>query len=534
MFSQRVLVSQLTEFPAQKVVIAGFVERIKKFKNLTVLVIRDFSGSISVNFSMDKLEPSLVTRESVVLIQGTLKFLEDKNILEMEGESLELLSKAKPMPIDLNEEQVSEEKYRMRYRYLDLRRKSLKQNLLFYSKAKLLASEYLNSLGFIEINTPILSFPTKEGANTFSTLVDNQVKESFTLAQSPQLYKQLLMISGFESYFQFSRNFRAEKLREDRQYEFTQLDLEISFSTPQKLFEIIENLLILMLDKLLGVKLERQDFQKMDFQEAFQKYGTDKPDLRNTLVIQYWESKGPSQEAYHYIVLQGVKLEQDQLSSLIGKKCKCIYNGEENEWIKDLDELIDEFIKSLELKTNTYVFYRKSINSLDKKSLYTLGALRDELFRLGLVKPTDSKPYKFVWITDWNYFEKNEDGELTTTHHPFTLPIKNSGNILNWKSTGYDLVLNGAEIASGSMRITDSQLQREIFKLLGYSDELINKEFGWFLQALEFGTPPHLGIAIGWERLVKELLGLQSIREVVAFPKNSHGSCSMSSQKPLS
>lgn len=534
MFSQRVLISQLTKLHSQKVVISGFIERIKKFKNLTVLVVRDCSGSISVNFSLDKLEPSSITRESVILIQGTLKFLENKNLLEIEGESLELLSKAKPIPIDLNEEQVSEEKYRMRYRYLDLRRKSLKQNLSFYSKTKLLASEYLNSLGFTEINTPILSFPTKEGANTFSTMEDEQVKESFTLAQSPQLYKQLLMIAGFESYFQFSRNFRAEKLREDRQYEFTQLDIELSFSTTQKLFEVIENLLLLLIDKLLGIKLEKQDFLKMSFQEAFQKYGTDKPDLRNPLVIQCWESQKPSQETYHYIVLRGIKLEQLQLSSLTGKKCKCIYNDGNNEWIGDLDELIDDFIKSLEFKSNTYVFYKRSTNQLDKKSLYTLGTLRNEIFRLGLVQLKDSKPYKFVWITDWNYFEKNKEGELATTHHPFTLPIKCSENVLDWKSTGYDLVLNGAEIASGSMRITDSQLQREIFKLLGYSDELINKEFGWFLQALEFGVPPHLGIAMGWERLVKELLGLQSIREVIAFPKNSHGSCSMSSQKPLS
>ncbi|AFN64965.1 aspartyl-tRNA synthetase [Mycoplasma wenyonii str. Massachusetts] len=525
MFSERVLISSLSGRGQERVILAGFIQRIKKFKNLTVLVLRDCSGSISVNFSLDKLDPSSITRESVVLVEGTTKFLEERQQLEIEGERLELLSKAKAIPIDLVEERVSEEKYRMRYRYLDLRRKSLQYNLAFYSKSKLLVTEYLNSLNFTEINTPILSFPTKEGAATFSTLVSDQVKESFTLAQSPQLYKQLLMISGFESYFQFSRNFRAEKLREDRQYEFTQLDIELSFSTPQKLFELIENLLILLINKLLRVQLEPKDFQLMSFQEALSNYGTDKPDLRNPLVIQKWNSKSIS---IYYIVLPATKAEVAQLSTLLGNKFQYIFKGED-ELEGELEDLIDEFVNSLELQPNSFVFYRKSSEKVDKKSIYLFGSLRNELFRLGLVKWDESKPYRFVWITDWHYFERNKEGELVTSHHPFTLPIKTSEDIFSWKSTGYDLVLNGAEIASGSMRITDPQLQREIFKLLDYSDESIEKDFGWFLQALEFGVPPHLGIAIGWERLIKELLDLQSIRDVIAFPKNSHGSCSMSS-----
>lgn len=531
MLSERVLISKLPEFLSQKVVIAGFLERIKKFKNLTVLVVRDCSDWISVNFSLDKLEPNCLARESVVLIQGIPKISENRSVLEMEGEKLKLISKAKTIPIDLNEERVSEEKYRMRYRYLDLRRKSLQKNLSFSSKAKLITFEYLSSLGFTEVNTPILSFPAKEGANTFSTLINDQVKESFTLAQSPQIYKQLLMISGFESYFQFSRNFRAEKLREDRQYEFTQLDIEISFSTSKKLFEIIENLLILLIDKLLGVKLENQDFQTLSLSDSLQKYGTDKPDLRNPLIIQRWESRDSHSQIYHYIKFQGVKIEPTQLSSLLSPKIKYIFKGDDLELGGELDDLIDEFINSLNLKPNSHVFYITSSLREDKKPLYLLGSLRNKLFKFGLTDSDKNKPYKFVWIVDWNYFEKNKDGELVTTHHPFTMPIKESENIFDWKSTGYDLVLNGAEIASGSERITDSQLQKEIFKLLGHSEESINNDLGWFIQALEFGTPPHLGIAIGWERLIKELLNLPSIRDAIAFPKNSHGICSMSSLK---
>ncbi|AGX89213.1 hypothetical protein PRV_02380 [Mycoplasma parvum str. Indiana] len=543
LLEKRILISDLTLPLNQKVVIAGFVEIVRKLKELVFLVIRDSSGKIQVVFQKKEIE--LPTRESTVLIQGILSQKRNSEEFELIGESIELLSIAKALPIDLSEEKISEEKFRMKYRYLDLRRDKLHKNLAFCSKAKFLASSYLHNLDFHEITTPILSFSSREGAETFKTQENVNVPKSFTLAQSPQIYKQLLMIGGFEKYFQFATSFRAEKMREDRQYEFSQLDLELSFSTQEKLFEIIEGLLIFLVKKLIKADFPSIPFKRLSYEEAMEKYGTDKPDLRFSPCIFNLFSNFRSFEAlpaeYCFVLkVEKMELNIEELKNEIGWDFNYIYRTREKIIGGNYDKWISSFSEKLEYsEDNYYLFYLLANKEDRKEKLLKMGTLRTSLIRY--LQKNDKNwandSYSFLWIIDWPYFEEGEDGKLSTCHHPFTLPIQDSlenPSYLDWKSHGYDLVLNGVEIASGGQRIFKAELQEKIFTILGYSKEEIKEEFGWFLEALEYGVPPHLGIAIGWDRFLSELLNLQNIREVIAFPKNSHGNCSMSfSRKTL-
>ncbi|CBZ40404.1 Aspartyl-tRNA synthetase [Mycoplasma suis KI3806] len=535
---RRVLISDLGIIPNQKVVIGGFIETVRKLKDIVFLVIRDGSGKIQVVFP--KKEVELPPRESTVLIEGTTSQKKNSEELEILGERMEVFSTSKPsFPIDLNEEKMSEEKYRMKYRYLDLRRSSLHKNIEFCSKAKFIASSYLHSLNFREITTPILSFPSREGAETFKTEENVNVNRSFTLAQSPQIYKQLLMIAGFEKYFQFATSFRAEKMREDRQYEFSQLDIEMSFSTQEKLFAIIEKLLISLIKKLVKSDFPDLPFRRISFQEAFEKYGTDKPDLRfSPYIVDLFSSFDkkqvlPTQYCLSLLV-ERKTINIEELYSEVGRDFKYIKKSHSKIIEGQYDDWMISFSEKLNNHSEEFYLFYICCNSGDKReSLLRMGRIRTAIIKQIKNREWENN-FSLVWITDWPYFEESLEGKLVTSHHPFTLPTKDSlskDNLLDWKSHGYDLVLNGVEIASGGQRIYNSDLQAKIFSILGYSSEEINQEFGWFLEALNYGVPPHLGIAIGWDRLMSELLNLKSIREVIAFPKNTHGNCSMSSSK---
>ncbi|AFO51701.1 aspartyl-tRNA ligase [Candidatus Mycoplasma haematolamae str. Purdue] len=539
MISRKIPICEVRFHDTKQVVIGGFVERIRKLKNLTFLIIRDSSGTIQVVLPRDD-EEELPTRESVVLVKGISTRKLDSEDFEVAGKEVQVLSWAKPVPIELEVDKESEERFRMRYKYLDLRRQDVKRNLVFSSKAKYLVSSLLNSMKFVEVSTPLLSFPSKEGANTFSTEKNNVAPKGFVLAQSPQLYKQLLMIGGFEAYFQFATSFRAERLREDRQFEFTQLDIEMSMTTREKLFEIIEEMMCLICKKLLGKPLAYSTFPKLTYKEAVWKYGSDKPDVRFPCTIFNLFEGLPRQSFWPEDLCLCILYETErelylpEIFEYAGKKYSYIRKDPNGEYTGKCEAWMIEYVKGLEKQSSFYLFYLYSGELQRESKSLELGKLRTVLAKTDTLRDWDNHN-AFVWIVDWPYFEVSDEGKLQPVHHPFTKPIIPKGleeaNYLSWGSHGYDLVLNGSEIASGGIRVTDAQLQEKILRVLGYSDEEIDKSFGWFLEALSYGVPPHLGIAIGWERLMKELLSLRSIREVIAFPKNSHGSCSMSTGK---
>ncbi|KMZ96344.1 hypothetical protein PVNG_02482 [Plasmodium vivax North Korean] len=276
---KRIKISELPFYEGKSATLAGFVKEIRKAKHLIFIVLREQSGEVQVFFSKEEVSFLSLTRESVVKVTGLVQRNSDNGNYELKGESLTTLSLSKPIPIEIGEEK-SDERHRMRYRYIDLRRKSLQESIRFYSTSRHIASNYLHSKGFLEISTPALSFQSREGAHTFSTMPTKHIRQSFTLSQSPQLYKQLLMIGGFERYFQFANCFRAEELREDRQYEFMQLDLEMSFSHRKELFDLIEGLLRQVLSKLPEHLKGEITFNTLTYWEALEKYGTDKPDTR--------------------------------------------------------------------------------------------------------------------------------------------------------------------------------------------------------------------------------------------------------------
>ncbi|CCE66657.1 aspartate--tRNA ligase [Candidatus Mycoplasma haematominutum] len=538
MLSGKIPIDKVREFNTQKIVIGGFVEHVRKLKNIAFVIVRDCTSSIQVVFPKDKLIP--LSKESVVFIEGVASKKRGEENYEIFGESIQVLSRAeKAIPIDLGEEKVSEERHRMKYRYLDLRRKKIKNSIVFNSRAKFIASSFLHSLDFIEITTPILSFPSKEGAQTFSTLPNSVSPSSFTLAQSPQMYKQLLMIGGFEKYFQFSTSFRAEKLREDRQFEFTQLDIELSFSARKEIFELIENLINKICSELLPKVAIPKNFSVITYRDAIWKYGTDSPDLRNPIeIFELYEKVGDSLKSGEYcfcILLDNSYQLTSEFFAKLDSNINWIQTNDKGKREGNYEEWILSYLNKLNFSRDKTLLYLASDDKNYISQLRKLGELRKVIWEQSAVF-TMSRELKFVWIVEWPYFELSDTKELKVMHHPFTLPnipeeVKEDH--LKWNSCGYDLVLNGVEIASGGERITDRNLQKRIFQLLGLTDVQIQENFGWFLEALQYGVPPHLGIAIGWERFIQTILHLSSIRDVIAFPKNSHGVCSMSSYKPV-
>ena len=520
-----------------KVTLYGWVQNIRKMGNFNFVDLRDRTGMVQLIFK-SKID---FTKESVIKVEGILKLRKSPNkeiptgMFEVEVENYEILSKSKEIPFEIKDDLNAKEDTRLQYRFLDLRRPKMFQNLLLRHQVIKAARDWFHNNGFLEIETPILSKSTPEGARDYLVPTRHDGK-FFALPQSPQLYKQLLMISGIERYFQVSRAFRDEDMRKDRQPEFTQLDIEMSFITEETLFTLMEQLFSSIME-VVNAKI-KTPFLRMKYDDAIDLYGSDKPDLR-----------------YGYQLKDLSKYFKNTSCDLFknAESIKCLIFDQElvNSNIKILEEIAlkNKTDKLIAIKIENQEFKQNSLNNAIEKELkqiindfkitnatllitrgkyqsttQSLGAVRtklNELFHLA------SNEYQFVWIVDWPMFEF-EDDVIAPAHHPFTSPTLDTiqyldSDLSKVKARSYDLVLNGFELSSGSIRIHDSQLQNKMFQVLNLSQEEIDHKFGFFLNAFSYGVPPHGGIAFGIDRLVMILAQENSIRDVIAFPKNANG-----------
>jgi len=493
------------------VTVYGWAHSIRRHRNMIFIDLRNRSGKVQCvvkGKEMKKLDG--VLEESVLKIEGSVRERINKNPnikfgnIEIYVEKLNVLSKSKSLPLDIKNPEIiknTKEETRLKWRYLDLRRPEIMNGILFRAQTAQIFREFLNSHGFVEIETPYFAKSTPEGSRDF--IVPSRIHKGkfYALAQSPQLYKQILMVSGFEKYYQFARCFRDEDPRADRQPEFTQIDIEMSFIERDDVLKIIEELVKYVVKKMKNIDLP--DFQRITYKDAMNVYGSDKPDLRIKEKIQ-------TQDNIKFISTN-LDIKDEELNVL--KKfngIKYYYNGKGN-YDKDIDKIKAKgnFIAYINFNEKTW-----------KSACTIMGNVRN---MIGEWKNEKTDEYKFLWVIDFPLFELNEENELTSFHHPFTM-VKNPNMLkepLKALSQAYDLVLNGSEIAGGSIRIHDELIQKDIFKILKLSDKEIEKRYGFLLKAFEYGVPPHGGIAFGFDRFVAELLFKKNIREVIAFPKTS-------------
>ena len=472
--------------------------------------------------------------------------------IELFVKKLHIFSKSKPLPFQLDEYSKAGEEIRLKYRYLDLRRPEMYKNLAMRSDINHVVRNFLVNKGFLEIDTPMMTKATPEGARDF--LIPSRLNQGkfYALPQSPQLFKQLLMIGGFNKYFQIARCFRDEDTRKDRQPEFTQIDIEMSFTDCEEIMKISESLLIELFDKVLGVKLEK--FPRITYAHAMEKYGSDKPDLRNPILLhdvkelfinsEFKVFKEPANSDKSKLV--AMKIDKEISRGQIDEYTKFVSNfgarglayikvnelkkgekGLQSPIIKFLSELeIKNLISQLDLKDGETVFFGAG----NKRIVFdSMGALRQKIAEdFNLI---DEKLWKPLWVTDFPVFEETLEGSLTPSHHPFTKPMSSIKELEEKPelavSEAYDLVLNGFELGGGSMRIYDVNEQKKIFSILGINNEEAQQKFGFFLDALEYGCPPHGGIAFGLDRIVMLMTGEESIRDVIAFPKTQSAMCLM-------
>ncbi len=540
----------------QRVTLFGWVQKLRDIGNLVFLDLRDREGLVQVVFtsgSRELLEEARkVKLESVVGIKGVVRKRGEKAVnpqlptgeVEVEGEELKILSSSRVPPFVIVDPPQASEELRFKYRYLDLRRPSMQRNLKLRHQAALEVRNFLSRKGFLEIETPFLTKSTPEGARDY--LVPSRMYKGrfFALPQSPQLFKQLMMMAGFDRYFQVVRCFRDEDLRADRQPEFTQIDVEMSFADREELFSIMEEMMVSVF-QLIGAKVS-VPFPRLTYEESMEKYGTDKPDLRLNMEIRdltdIASSLGSeiiSKAVSSGGVLKGFFLEREEDLSRsqlteIDQKAKSL-GGKGIIWIKKLEALksplkISEDHLSLIWKGLEGGEKGLAFLVADKReiALKVLGEIRRELVQQG--KP-DRDSYRFAWMTDFPLFEwSEEEDRLLSVHHPFTSPNEDDISFLEKeplkvRAKAYDLILNGVEIGGGSQRINDVDLQNRIFKILGLSQKEVDEKFGFFLEALLYGAPPHGGIAFGFDRIVMILAGEESIRDVIPFPKTTSALC---------
>jgi aspartyl-tRNA synthetase len=538
------------EHEGLEVVLCGWVHRTRDMGHLLFIDIRDREGLAQVVFRSENAplmdEAKKLRHEYVVGVHGIVRRREavNKDIptgeVEIVAESVKLFAPSKLPPFQITDPSQASEELRFKYRYLDLRRPKMQRQIRLRHEAALAARNYMNAHGFLEIETPILANPTPEGARDY--LVPSRVYKGrfYALPQSPQQFKQTLMIAGFDRYFQIVRCFRDEDLRADRQPEFTQIDIEMSFIDREDFFALNEGLMEAVF-ALTGQKLS-PPFPRLTYAEAMEKYGSDKPDLRVplemrdlTLVGRELGSeliKGALEaggELKGLLVPGAGNLSRGQLDKL-GDKAKAL-GAKGLIWIKRQDG----WKAALKLADAEYEKIWAALGGgeadlalliIDKKAmaLKVLGEIRRTW---PMDEAAKKKMLKFAWVTDFPLFEWSEEEKRhVSMHHPFTAPVEEDAPFLESdparvRAKAYDLILNGVEVGGGSIRIHDMDLQRRIFKSLGLTDKETEEKFGYFLEALSFGAPPHGGIAFGFDRLVMILAGEESIREVIPFPKTT-------------
>jgi aspartyl-tRNA synthetase len=545
-----------TEHIGRDVVLMGWVHKSRDMGNLVFIDLRDREGLIQIVFRSDKgaliEEAKKLRAEFVVSVKGTVRPREAKSVnkdlatgeVEVEAADLKLLAVAKVPPFAVVDPPQASEELRFKHRYLDLRRPAMQRNIKLRHEAALCVRNFLSRNGFYEIETPFLTKSTPEGARDY--LVPSRMYRGrfYALPQSPQILKQTLMISGFDRYFQIVRCFRDEDLRADRQPEFTQIDIEMSFIDREDLFVVIEGLMASMFE-LIGERLVLP-FPRLSYKEAVERFGSDKPDLRIPLEIRDLTSVASGfgadviknalasgGELKVLLVPRAAGISRGQLDKL-GEKAKSL-GARGMMWIKKQAG----FKSSLKLAESEFEVIWKTLQGKeDDLALLVADKKETALKALGEIRRTwpqenagTKRAFRFAWVTDFPLMEwSGEEGRLVSMHHPFTSPLDEDLEFLEKeparvRAKAYDLVLNGIEVAGGSIRIHDTELQRKVFGVLGLSPKETEDKFGFFLEALTYGAPPHGGIAFGFDRLVMLLAGEESIREVIPFPKTTSALC---------
>ncbi|MGL5439306.1 MAG: aspartate--tRNA ligase [Filifactoraceae bacterium] len=541
----------------KEVTLMGWVQRARKLGGLIFVDLRDRTGICQVNFdenvNKDIFEKAgKLGSEYVIAVVGTVSERSSKNPnlqtgdIEIMASELRILSESETPPIYIKDDDIVSENLRLKYRYLDLRKSKMQQNFRLRHEVARLTRNFLSNEGFLEIETPILGKPTPEGARDY--LVPSRVSPGsfYGLPQSPQLFKQLFMVSGMDRYFQIAKCFRDEDLRADRQPEFTQIDCEMSFVEMEDVMEVMERLIQYVFKEAMGYEIELP-LQRMKYAEAMNKYGSDKPDLRVgfeiTDVTNIVRNSGfgvfDNAPTVRGINISGCeeKFTRKGISAL--EEVAKTYGAKGLAWVKitkdGVNSPISKFIEE-QVMDNLIKEMNGNIGDIllfvaDKKNiaLTAIGNVRLEAAKsLDLLNPDE---FKFLYVTEFPLFEYDEEEDrLVSMHHPFTSPLDEDLNKLDTNpadvnAKAYDMVLNGVELGGGSIRIYNSELQSKMFKMLGLSEEEAWDKFGFLLEAFKYGTPPHGGLAFGLDRLLMLMLKESSIREVIAFPKTQNASC---------
>ncbi len=550
----------------QDIVLSGWVDRIREVGGLTFVLLRDRSGIVQLAIdasSYPGLHESVagLHHEDIIHIKGKVVLRSEKDInpkmptgqIEVLVNHLQILSSCNHLPFNVLNSQDVDENLRMKHRYIDLRNPEVSKIFELRHRVMQLTRQHFTKEGFWEVETPYLAKSTPEGARDF--LVPSRVNPAhfYALTQSPQIYKQLLMMGGIEKYFQICRCFRDEDFRLDRQPEFSQIDFEAAFTTNDELKRLIEALMKTILASTHQIDLNIP-FMELSYQEAMERYGCDKPDLRNPLLIHSIEKhflqpeyvpfyeRIQQGEAFLAIPLSGEKLtlsrkQSDELLALFKTEKVALYLFKHKEEgisisiLKEEDRL--QLENALDTKAGDLI-----IAALGPKKIITplMAKIRQHI-GLPLLSDDEKNSFKFAWIVDFPLFEWNEDDQrYQSAHHLFTLPRME--DYMQWKTTqvedirseSFDLVLNGFELGSGGLRIYDPVLQKEILRFMGLSDELIQEQFGFLLDAMSYGAPPEGGFAIGLDRLIMILAGKSSLRDVIAFPKNTRGASALTGE----
>lgn len=562
MFGRTYFNGEVTEAAiGEKVTLKGWVQKRRDLGGVIFIDLRDRSGVVQVVFNPDISADALATAEKirneyVLDIQGTVIKRDEANFnpnvttgtVEVQAENVTILNEAKTPPFIIDERTDVSEDIRLKYRYLDLRRPAMFETLKMRNKTTKAIRDYLDGEGFLDIETPILTKSTPEGARDY--LVPSRVHEGefYALPQSPQIFKQLLMVSGFERYYQIARCFRDEDLRADRQPEFTQIDIETSFMSQEDIINTAENMMAKVMKDVKGLDVTLP-FPRMTYNEAMSRYGSDKPDTRFGM-----ELKDVSEivKDSDFKVFTGAVASGGQVKAIVVKdgnadysrkdidglaEFAAIYGAKGLAWLKVEEDGVkgpiakffaenqEQLVSALEAEVGDLILF-----VADKKGIVAdaLGALRIKLGKeRGLI---DQSKFNFLWVTDWPLLEYDEEeGRYYAAHHPFTMPFREDMDKLesdpsSVRAQAYDLVLNGYELGGGSLRIFERDVQEKMFKVLGFSEEEANAQFGFLMDAFEYGTPPHGGIALGLDRMVMLLAGRTNLRDTIAFPKTASAS----------